>query len=84
MWYSVQRLGINQIASFMDEIKRSANLDVSKCITNHSVRKTLVKKLKKAGVSNTEIIAITGHKTEDSLKHYDEVDIDNHRRISMW
>ena len=52
----------------MDEIKRSANLDVSKCITNHSVRKTLVKKLKKAGVSNTEIIAITGHKSEDSLK----------------
>ena len=82
VWYSVQRLGINQIASFMDEIKQSANLDVSKRITNHSVRKTLVKKLKKAGVSNTEIIAITGHKSEDSLKHYDEVDIDDHRRIS--
>ena len=81
LWYSVQQLGINQIASFMDEIKRSANLDVSKHITNHSVRKTLVKKLKKAGVSNT-VIAITGHKPEDSLKHYDEVNIDNHRRIS--
>ena len=48
----------------------------------HSVWKTLVKKLKKAGNSNTEIIAITGHKSEDSLKHYDEVDIDDHRRIS--
>ena len=42
----------------------------------------MVKKLKKAGVSNTEIIAITRHKSEDSLKHYDEVDIDDHRRIS--
>ena len=42
----------------------------------------MVKKLKKAGVSNTEIVAITGHKSEDSLKHYDEVDIDDHRRIS--
>ena len=52
------------------------------CITNHSVRKMLVKKLKKAGISNTEIIAITGHKSEDSLKHYDEVDIDDHHRIS--
>ena len=66
----------------MDEIKYSANLEGSKCITNHSVQKTLVKKLKKAGISNTEIIAITGHKSEDSLEHYDEVDIDDHRRIS--
>ena len=37
VWYSMQRLGINQIASFMDKIKQSANLDVSKRITNHSV-----------------------------------------------
>ena len=42
---------------------------------------TLVKKLKKAGVSNTEIIAITGHQSEDSLKH-NKVDIDNNHRIS--
>lgn len=28
MWYSVQRLGTNQIASFMNEIKRSAKLNV--------------------------------------------------------
>ena len=44
----------------------------------------LVKKLKKAGVSSyrTEIIAITGCKSEDSQKHYDEVDIDDHHRIS--
>ena len=69
MWYSVERLGTNQIASFMNEIKWSAKLDMSKCITNHSVRKTMVKKLKNAGVSNAEIIAITGNKSEDSLKH---------------
>ena len=55
---------------------------MTKHITNHTVRKVLVKKLKKAGVSNTEITAITGHKGEDSLKHYDEIDIDDHRRIS--
>ena len=60
----------------------SANLDVSKHITNHTVQKVLMKKLKKAGVNNMEIVAITGHKGEDSLKHYDN--IDDHRRISRY
>ena len=82
VWYSVQRLGINPITSFIDEVKQSANLDVSKRITNHFVRKMLVKKLKKACVSNAEIIAITGHKSGDSLDHFDEVNIDDHCRIS--
>ena len=35
--------------------------------TNHSVRRVTVQKLRKAGVSSWEIIAITGHKTEESL-----------------
>ena len=49
---------------------------------NHSVRKVTVQKLKKAGVSSREIIAITGHKTEESLKDYDAIDRDDHRRLS--
>ena len=37
-------------------------LDITKKhFTNHSVRKTTIRKLKKAGVSNDKIIAITGH-----------------------
>ena len=50
--------------------------------TNHSVRKVTVQKLRKAGVSSREIIAITGHKTEESLKDYDDIDRDDHRRLS--
>ena len=41
-----------------------------------------VQKLRKAGVSSHEIIAITGHKTEESLKDYDDIDNDDHRRLS--
>jgi hypothetical protein len=41
-----------------------------------------VQKLRKAGVSSREIIAITGHKTEESLKDYDDIDHDDHRRLS--
>ena len=58
----------------MDKIKWSADLDVSKRTTNHSVQKPLDKKLKKA---DTEIIAITGHKSED---HHDEVIIYKYKK----
>ena len=43
--------------------------------TNHSTRKTLVKKLKKTGVDGRNIAAILGHKTEKSLRDYDENDL---------
>ena len=61
----------------------AASLDVTKKhYTNHSIRKTTVKKLKKAGVSVTEIMAITGHKNQQSLTDYDELDDDDHLRLS--
>ena len=48
-----------------------AGLDCTdKCFTNHSLHKTTVKKLKKAGSSSRDIIAITGHKSEQSLADY--------------
>jgi len=34
-------------------------------------------KLQKAGVSNNKIIAITGHKSEESIKHYAEMDLED-------
>ena len=43
--------------------------------TNHSTHKTLVKKLKKTGVDGRNIAAILGHKTEESLRDYDENDL---------
>ena len=51
--------------------------------TNHSMRRVTAQKLRKAGVSSREIITIiTGQKTEESLKDYDHIDRDDHRRLS--
>ena len=50
VWYSKQPVGINTINRYMKDIAEKAGLgDSGKNITNHSTRKTLVKKLK-AGV----------------------------------
>ena len=61
----------------------AAGHDVTnKHYTNHSIRKTTVKKLKKAGMSATEIMAITGHKIQHSLADYNELDDEDHLRLS--
>ena len=42
-------------------------ISADKKLTNHSARKTAVKKMKKAGTPESEIIAITGHANERGL-----------------
>ena len=65
IWYGRSSVGVNQIDKFS--------------FTNHSLRKTLVTKLRKFDATNREIMAITGHKKEQSLADYDTLDVDDHR-----
>lgn len=82
VWFSRTPVGMNYINKFMNSMAHDAGLDVTgKNFTNHSLRKTTVKKLKKAGVSNTDIMAITGHKSEQSLADYDQLDLEDHHRL---
>ena len=84
-WYSVQPVGVNRIDRFMRLIAQRGELDVTnKNFTNHSVRKTtVIGKLQKAGgASNDKIIAITGHKNEQSIKYYADTDLDDQKSIS--
>jgi len=41
-------------------------------MTNHTARKTVVKKLRAASVERQSIIQVTGHASEKSLNDYDE------------
>ena len=83
VWFSKSPLGVHSIDSMVSRMATDAGLDVTKKhFTNHSIRKTTVKKLKKAGVSVTEIMAITGHKNQQSIADYDELDDEDHMRLS--
>ena len=67
----------------MKNMAKLGNLDITnKKFTNHSIRKTTVSKLQKAGVSNDKIMAVSGHRNEMSLKAYSDVDVDEHKKIS--
>ena len=80
IWYSKVRMGENTIGKIVKTM--AACLTTDKKITNHSMRKTLVSKLKKAGHPRHIIKEITGHARESSLDDYDEVDEFQRREIS--
>ena len=54
----------------------------TKTFTNHSTRKTVVKKLKTAGLERSSIVKVTGHRNEKSLDDFDESDEIEQRQLS--
>ena len=46
----------------------------NKHLSNHTVRSTVIKKLRKSRIPKSEIIGITGHSRESGLDPYDSRD----------
>ena len=75
-------MGENKINDMMKSIVANTILESSdKKFTNHSARKTVVSKLKKANVERSGIVKVTGHKTIQSLDDYDEAN-EEQRQLS--
>ena len=66
----------------MKTIANAAGLHTTGKLTNHSVQKTTVKTLQKQGVPNSCIAAIAGHRDEQSLQQYAEMEQQDHAQIS--
>ena len=67
-WYTSRPLGERYLNNMMKTFSQKANL--SMIYTNHCVRATTINVLAHAGVSDREIMRITGHKCEKSLNSY--------------
>jgi hypothetical protein len=65
-WFTNAPLGVNTLGNKMKTISEKAGCSL--IYTNHSLRATTVTVLDEAGVE--DIMAVTGHKSESSLKHY--------------
>ena len=75
VWYKRQSMGVNKINDFMKSVIKGTTLEDSlKTFSNHSTRKTVVKKLKTAGLERSSIVKVTGHRNEKSVDGYDEGD----------
>ena len=66
-------MGENTIGDIMKNMKTSSPSAANeKKMSNHSDRKTAVKKMQRKGLSRSDIILITGHASEKGLDSYDE------------
>ena len=84
-WFKRVPLGENTIGNMMNKMKQNSPLSElcpSKKLTNHSARKTVVKKLQSNGVQKSEIRTITGHASTEGLDSYDEGDERQQRALS--
>ena len=73
---------MNTIMKKMKENSPLKELCPEKKITNHSGRKTVVKKMKSSGVPKCEIKNITGHASTQGLDDYDSGDEREQQMIS--
>ena len=85
IWFKAQPMGKNAIGEIMKIMKMSSpllELCPEKRLTNHTARKTLVKKLQSQGVPRSDIITVTGHTSTRGLDAYDEGDENQQRMLS--
>ena len=75
VWHKRQPMGVNKLNDMMKTVIKETGLDDSrKAFSNHSARKTVVKKLKTASQERSTIVKVTGHRNEKSLGDCDEGD----------
>ncbi|XP_030849678.1 A-agglutinin anchorage subunit-like [Strongylocentrotus purpuratus] len=79
-WYCDSPLGVNTIGNKLKSISRNAGC--SQVYTNHSLRATTINTLDSAGVQGRDILSISGHKSETSLRHYSRTSDERKREMS--
>ena len=68
IWYDAKPIGVNKLDNMMKSISEAAKL--SKDYTNHSVRATAITLWSNSNIQNRHIMAISGHRSEQSLAHF--------------
>lgn len=77
IWFFPRPMGENTLTNLMSMAAKEAGLNRK---TNHSVRKTTIKTLRKAGVPRDKIKHISGHKSISSIEAYDDDLSDDEQR----
>ena len=63
----IGRSGVNKLSMMM---KKSSEAGLSHIYTNHSIRATAINLWANSGLTNREIMAISGHRNESNVQSY--------------
>lgn len=80
-WYMSAPLGKNTIGQFIKKSCGAAGITGRK--TNHSVRKTCVKRALDSGCPREYVAQLTGHKSVNSLENYADADVHIQKAMAM-
>ena len=81
IWFTSRVLGINTLGNIMKNI--SKRLRLSQDYTNHCIRATCISLLASNGLEARQIMRVSGHKSESSLRSYDhDNSVEQKRKIS--
>ncbi|XP_049889953.1 zinc finger MYM-type protein 2-like [Epinephelus moara] len=80
VWYTAAPLGVNALAQMLPKMCKEAGTQT--VYTNHSLRATAIQKLSDAGLAAREIMTVSGHRSESSLKSYWRPSMDSRKRWS--
>ena len=81
-WFKNQPLGERSLGALMKTAANKAGLQGQR-FTNHSARKTGVKRLLDQGVAPVFVAQLTGHKSVTSLSSYAEADMKKQKEMSV-
>ena len=81
-WYCNSPVGINTLNKKIKDISKEAGC--SKVYTNHCLRATCLTVLDQAGFENRDIMSVSGHHSEQSIKHYARTSNDKKRQMSAF
>jgi hypothetical protein len=70
-WFEKSPVGKNTLGNKMKNLSKMAEL--SKIHTNHCLRATCITQLDHMGFASRQIMAVSGHRSETSLKHYSKL-----------
>ncbi|KAH3868207.1 hypothetical protein DPMN_031347 [Dreissena polymorpha] len=81
-WVLRQQLGVNKLGQMLKAMAKDVGFPKHKRITNHSVRKFLVQKLRNANISSTKTMVITGHTNVQSITNYYNISVEQQQKCS--
>jgi hypothetical protein len=81
VWFAKVPVGAKTLTTFMSDLSKKCNL--SKIYTNHSIRATGATMLSKGMYGPPQIMAVTGHKSVQSLTVYQRVDEDEKLKMGQ-